>query len=79
MARGNGEVTFEVVEELGVLSEGRNGWTKQINLVKWNNGQTKLDIRDWNEDRSKMGKGITLGYEEYQLLKNIMDEEELDF
>jgi hypothetical protein len=72
MAR-NSEVTFEVVDELGVLSEGKSGWTKQVNIVKWNNGQPKLDIRDWNEDRSKMGKGITLSYEESQLLKEILD------
>jgi hypothetical protein len=79
MARG--EVTFEVVEEIGVLSEGRNGWSKQVNLVSWNGGKPKLDIRDWNEDRSKMGKGVTLGYEETQLLLNMLGEkaDELDF
>jgi hypothetical protein len=75
----NGEVTFEIVEEIGVLSEGKNGWSKQVNLVKWNNGPIKLDIRDWNEDRSRMGKGITLNYEEYQLLKELLNEDKLDF
>ncbi|ASU00111.1 hypothetical protein PBI_PBS1_289 [Bacillus phage PBS1] len=68
------EVTFEIVKELGVLSEGKNGWTKQVNIVKWNNGKPKLDIRDWNEDRSKMGKGITLNYDDVQLLFDILED-----
>ena len=27
------EIKYEVVKELGVLSETGNGWTKEINLV----------------------------------------------
>lgn len=72
------EVTFEIVEELEVLSEGRNGWTKEVNLVRWNNGQVKVDIREWNEDKSKMGKGVTLSYDEYELLKEALNKD-LDF
>jgi hypothetical protein len=81
MARNNGDVTFEVVEEIGVLSEGKNGWSKQVNLVSWNGGKPKLEIRDWNEDRSKMGKASTLTYEETQLLLELLKEkaDELDF
>jgi len=78
MAKNNGDVTFEVVKELGVLSEGKNSWSKQTNIVKWNGGEPKLDIRDWNEDRSRMGKGVTLSYDESQLLKDILDQD-IDF
>jgi len=78
MAKNNGDVTFEVVKELGVLSEGKNSWSKQANIVKWNGGEPKLDIRDWNEDRSRMGKGVTLSYDESQLLKDILDQD-IDF
>jgi hypothetical protein len=80
MARSN-DVTFEVVKELGVLSEGSKGWTRQVNLVSWNGKSPKLEIRDWNEDRTKMGKACPLDYEEVQLLKALLNEkeDELDF
>ena len=30
------DITFEIVEELGVLSTSAKGWTKELNLVSWN-------------------------------------------
>ena len=30
------DVKYEIVEKLGVLSEGNNGWKKEINLISWN-------------------------------------------
>jgi len=72
MAKNN-EVTFEVVKELGVLSEGAKGWSKQVNLVSWNGASPKVDIRSWNEDRSKMSGGVTLNFEESQLLFDVLE------
>jgi len=58
------EVTFKIVESLGVISQGSRGWKKELNLVAWNDRDPKLDIRDWSEDHQKMSKGITLTKEE---------------
>ena len=30
------EIKYDIVEEIQVLSENANGWTKQLNLVSWN-------------------------------------------
>ncbi len=69
------EVTFEIVEEIGVLSENSKGWRKELNRVSWNGGEAKIDLRDWSPDHEKMGKGITLTEEEakqlYLLLSQI--------
>ena len=59
------DVNFEIIEHIGVLSIGRNGWSKEINIVSWNKRSPKFDIRDWDE---KMGKGITLTAEEFEAL-----------
>uniref|UniRef100_UPI00145C7B33 YdbC family protein n=1 Tax=Mycoplasmopsis alligatoris TaxID=47687 RepID=UPI00145C7B33 len=64
------EIKYEIVETLGKISEPIKGWTKEINLVSWNGLEPKYDIRDWNEDHSKMGKGITLSKTE---MKNLID------
>ena len=53
------EITFEIVEELGVLSTSAKGWTKELNLVSWNGRPPKYDIREWSPDHEKMGKGLT--------------------
>lgn len=66
------EVSFEIVEEMGVLSEGTKGWSKQLNRVSWNGNPAKYDIRDWNEDHTKCGKGVTLTYEELEALADLI-------
>ena len=71
------DIKYEIVEELGVISESSKGWTKELNLVSWNGAQPKYDIRDWAPEHQKMGKGITLTKEEAlqlaELLNNIME------
>jgi hypothetical protein len=69
-------IKFEIEEKLGILSE-RKGWTKELNLVSWNNRKAKADIREWDETHEKMGKGITLSREELIELKNILNSMDL--
>lgn len=66
------EFTFEIVKNLGVLSESTKGWKKELNIVSWNGGRPKYDIRDWSPEHDKMGKGITMNEEEIQLLKEFI-------
>ena len=66
------EVKFEIVEQIGVLSESSKGWTKELNKVSWNGGTPKYDLRDWSPDHTKMGKGITFTEDEAQKLKELL-------
>ncbi|MCI8752959.1 MAG: hypothetical protein HFH66_16770 [Lachnospiraceae bacterium] len=63
---------YEIIEEIGVLSESQKGWRKELNLISWNNGTPKYDIRDWAPGHEKMGKGITLSEEEIRKLKELL-------
>lgn len=38
---------YEIVNEIGVLSENTKGWRKELNLVSWNGADPKYDLRDW--------------------------------
>lgn len=67
------EIKFEIIESLGVLSEGGKGWTKELNLVSWNEREPKYDIREWSPDHGRMGKGITLSKEELITLKDLLE------
>ncbi len=66
------DIKFEIVEEIGVLSESSKGWRKELNLVSWNGAAAKYDIRDWAPNHEKMGKGITLTKEEAEKLKELL-------
>lgn len=70
------EFKYEVIEEIAVLSESSKGWTKQLNIVSWNENEPKYDIREWAPDRSKMGKGITFTREEAAMLKMALETRE---
>lgn len=68
-------ITYEIKQHLGILSKNsKSGWRKEVTLTSWNGNPAKIDIRDWNEDYSKMGKGITLTDEEAGILKEILNE-----
>lgn len=63
------KVTFEIVKAIAALSPtNEQGWTREVNFVSWNGADPKIDIRQWNEDHTKMSKGITLTIQEAQLL-----------
>lgn len=69
---------FEIVDNLGLLGEGSKGWSKELNLISWNDRKAKGDIRDWDETHEKMGKGVTLSKAELIELKRILNEIDID-
>jgi len=61
-------ITFEIKKTIAVLGHGTKGWKRELNLISWNGAEPKYDIRDWDPDHIKMGKGITLSREEAGIL-----------
>jgi hypothetical protein len=70
-------ITYEIVMQIGVLSQSRTGWTKEVNLISWNEGPPKYDIRDWSPDHSQLGRGVTLSREELLALRDLLNQWEL--
>lgn len=66
------DIKYEIIEEIGVLSENAKGWRKELNLISWNDAAPKYDIREWAPGHEKMGKGVTLTKEEVEKLKEIL-------
>ena len=74
------DIKYEIVKKIGMLSKAGSGWTKELNLISWNDRQPKYDIRDWSADAEpqtgatrKMGKGITLSKEELLALRDLLN------
>lgn len=66
------DIQYDIVEEIGVLSENAKGWRKELNKISWNGGVPKYDIREWAPNHEKMGKGVTMTEDEMSELKNIL-------
>ena len=71
----NTEITFEIVEEIAVLSV-KGSWSMELNRVSWNHGPANYDIRKWNEDHTRMGKGVTLTEAEMDKLLAVFTSED---
>lgn len=70
----NTEVTFEIMEHVGVIESRPDGWTKEVNIVAWNGGVPKIDIRDWDESHERMSRGITLREDAAEKLSRALSE-----
>lgn len=68
------KINYEIIEKVAVLSESPKGWTKELNLISWNNREPKYDLRDWAPNHEKMGKGVTLSKEELLHLKKSLQD-----
>ena len=66
------DIKYEIIKHVGILSGSSRGWTKELNIISWNGGVPKLDIRDWAPEHEKMGKGITLTEEEAEKLARLL-------
>ena len=68
-----GDIKFTITKIIATLSTNpKTSWTKELNLVSWNDRAPKYDLRDWSPDHTKMGKGVTMTEEELQELKKAL-------
>lgn len=67
------EIKYDIVEEIGTISQTSSGWSKELNLISWNGREAKYDLRDWSSEHAKMGKGITLSIDELKALKDLLN------
>jgi len=72
------DIKYDIIKKFGVLSRSEKGWTKELNLVSWNDRLPKYDIREWAPDGKAMGKGVTLTKEELIALKGLINLIEMD-
>jgi hypothetical protein len=67
------DIQYEIVKRFGELSVSKTGWSKQLNLIRWNEREAKYDLRDWAPDGEKMGKGVTLTRDELLALRDLLN------
>ena len=70
-------IKYEIIKEIGIISTSSKGWNKELNLISWNDREPKYDLRDWDENHEKIGKGVTFTKEELINLKNLLNSIEI--
>lgn len=68
------KIDFKLERRIGALNENPSGYTKELNVVIWDEKYTKYDLRTWNPN-GKPSKGITLTKEELKKLYKLIGEE----
>ena len=72
MAENEKTVSWEIKEHLAVLRENTSGWKRELNIVSWNDGPARFDIREWNEDHTRMTRGVTMSMDEGKKICDMM-------
>lgn len=72
------EFKFEIIKHIGILCTNPSGWTKEVNVVKWNDAKPKMDIREWDTEHEKMSRGTSLNLEEIINLRDILANTDLE-
>lgn len=56
--------SFEIVEHIYTFHTDKDGYTKELNLIKWNGNKPVFDIRCWSSTHDSLTRGVTLTPEE---------------
>ena len=59
--------SYRIVRNITTISQ-RGNWALELNLVSWDGRPATFDLRKWNEDHTKMSKGISLTRDEVKAL-----------
>lgn len=68
------ELEFKIIHQVKALADANEkGWRNELNVVQWGENKPKAEIRAWNADHTKCGKGITLTPSECDMLFDGLD------
>lgn len=65
---------FKIIKEYGTIAEYQK-LDKVVAKVSWYGAEPKYEIRTWDKERKKPGKGVALSYEELLRLQKIVEKE----
>jgi len=66
-------ISYEILARLGVLSKDKNGWSKELRKISWNNKPARYDIRSWKDEEGRMTRGIGLSASELLSLGRLIE------
>lgn len=71
------DFSYNIVSHIATISQ-RGSWALELNLISWAGRTPTFDLRKWNEDHSKMSKGISLTRDEVKALGKFLIDNPID-
>ena len=69
--------SYKIIRNITTISQ-RGNWALELNLVSWDGRPATFDLRKWNEDHTKMSKGISLTRDEVKALGKFLIDNPID-
>lgn len=71
------DISRKIISRYGSIRRPNNS-NIEVNIIRWNYGKSKLDIRPWSADGIIAMKGITLSREGFLSLMRILNEVDVE-
>ena len=71
------DFSYSIISHIATLSQ-RGTWALELNLISWAGRPATFDLRKWNEDHTKMSKGISLTRDEVKALGKFLVDNPID-
>lgn len=71
---GDPKYNCRLYKECGVVAAKGKNWNVEVNVISWGTHPKCFDVRQWNADKTSVGKGITLTQLEADNLIDIYNE-----
>ena len=63
---------YTIYKHIGNLSQSNNGWTKELNMISWDDREPVYDIRTWNAEHTEYRSGVTITSGQMAVLKELL-------
>ena len=71
------DFSYKIVRNITTISQ-RGNWALELNLISWDGRPATFDLRKWNDDHTKMSKGISLTRDEVKALGKFLIDNPID-
>lgn len=71
------DFSYKLVSHIATISQ-RGSWALELNLISWAGRPATFDLRKWNDDHSRMSKGISLTRDEVKALTKYLIDNPID-
>lgn len=71
------DFSYNIIRNITTISQ-RGSWALELNLISWAGRPATFDLRKWNEDHTKMSKGISLTRDEVKSLGKFLVDNPID-
>lgn len=71
------DFSYKIIRNITTISQ-RGNWALELNLISWDGRPATFDLRKWNDDHTKMSKGISLTRDEVKALSKFLIDNPID-